>query len=54
MMRRFMSAFRPDRRKRELILARLKARFAAVSSDVSMVDELIAERRAEAQKESER
>ena len=38
----------------EETLARLKARFAAVPGDVSLVDELIAERRAEARTESER
>lgn len=39
---------------REDILARLKARFADVPSDVSLVDELIAERRAGARMKSER
>ncbi|MBI4236123.1 MAG: AbrB/MazE/SpoVT family DNA-binding domain-containing protein [Chloroflexi bacterium] len=37
--------------KPEQILARLKARFASVPRAVSMVDELVAERRAEAQRE---
>lgn len=37
--------------KREHILARLKARFAGVPPEVSLVDELIAERRAEALRE---
>jgi AbrB family looped-hinge helix DNA binding protein len=34
--------------KRERVLARVKERFASVPSDVSLADELIAERRAEA------
>ncbi|MFH1140634.1 MAG: AbrB/MazE/SpoVT family DNA-binding domain-containing protein [Chloroflexota bacterium] len=37
--------------KREHILARLKARFGEVPSGVSMVEELIEERRAEARQE---
>ena len=37
--------------KREHILARLKARFAGVPQGVSLVQELIAERRAEAHRE---
>ena len=40
--------------KREHILARLKTRFADAPRDVSLVDELIAERRADARMESER
>ena len=40
--------------KREHILARLKARFADAPRDVSLVDELIAERRADARMENER
>jgi AbrB family looped-hinge helix DNA binding protein len=38
--------------RREAILARLRGRLAAVPADVSMVDELIAERGEEAQRES--
>ena len=38
--------------KREHVLARLKARFASVPNDVSLVDELVAERRAEVRRES--
>jgi len=37
--------------KRENILLRLRARFAAVPNDVSLVDTLIAERRREAARE---
>ena len=37
--------------RREAILARLRGRLAAVPDDVSMVDELIAERREEAKRE---
>ena len=39
--------------KREQVLARLKATFDNVPADVSLVDELIAERREEAQRDSE-
>ncbi len=39
--------------KREQILARLQALFAQVPPDVSLADELIAERRAEARREEE-
>jgi len=39
--------------KREHILAKWKAEFAKIPRDVSLVDELIAERRAEARKEAE-
>ena len=39
--------------KREHVLARLKARFATVPSDVSLVDKMVAERRAEARREGE-
>lgn len=39
--------------KREQVLARLKATFDNVPADVSLVDELIAERREEAQWDSE-
>jgi AbrB family looped-hinge helix DNA binding protein len=39
--------------KREHILARLKARFRKVPKGVSLVEELIAERRAESQREEE-
>ena len=39
--------------KREQILARLQDTFAQVPNDVSLVDELIAERREEARKEAE-
>lgn len=38
--------------KREHILARLKGRFAGISSDTSLVEELIAERRSEARREA--
>lgn len=37
--------------KREHILARLQARFAQVPPEISLVDELLAERRAEARRE---
>lgn len=37
--------------KREYILARLQARFAQVPPEISLVDELLAERRAEARRE---
>jgi AbrB family looped-hinge helix DNA binding protein len=37
--------------RREAILARVRGRLAAVPDDVSMVDELIAERREEAKRE---
>ena len=37
--------------KREQIIARIQARFDHIPSDVSLVDELIAERRAEAKRE---
>ena len=39
--------------KREQVLARLRARYQSIPKDVSMVDELIAERRAEAHRDSE-
>ena len=39
--------------KREHVLARLKAHFAKVPADMSLVDELIAERRAEADREQD-
>jgi AbrB family looped-hinge helix DNA binding protein len=39
--------------KPDQVLARLKETFANVPSDVSLADELIAERRAEAKRESE-
>jgi len=39
--------------KREQILARLQDTFAKVPRDVSLVDELIAERREEARREAE-
>ena len=39
--------------KREDILARLKARFAEVPTEVSLVEELVAERRREARREQE-
>jgi AbrB family looped-hinge helix DNA binding protein len=38
--------------RREVILARVRRRLAVVPDDVSMVDELIAERRKEAERES--
>ncbi len=38
--------------RREGILARLRDRYAAVPAEVSLVDELIAERREEARRES--
>ncbi len=38
---------------REAVLARVRDRFAAIPADVSLADELIAERRAEARRESE-
>jgi AbrB family looped-hinge helix DNA binding protein len=37
---------------RDAILARLRSRFAAVPSEISLVDELLTERRAEARRES--
>jgi AbrB family looped-hinge helix DNA binding protein len=37
--------------RREAVLARLRRRLAAVPADVSMVDELIAERREETERE---
>lgn len=39
--------------KREQIIARLRNTFSAVPKDVSLVDELIAERREEARREAE-
>jgi len=39
--------------KRETVLARLKASFDDVPRDVSLVDELLAERRAEAEREEQ-
>jgi bifunctional DNA-binding transcriptional regulator/antitoxin component of YhaV-PrlF toxin-antitoxin module len=39
--------------KRETILRRLRARFAHIPADVSLVDELIAERREEARRDAE-
>ena len=39
--------------RREAILARIRRQFAVVPSDVSMVDELIAQRRREAERELE-
>ncbi len=39
--------------KRENVLRRVKERFASVSEDASLVDELISERREEARRESE-
>ena len=38
--------------RREAVEKRLKARFAHIPKEVSLVDELIAERRAEAEKEA--
>ncbi|MHB8469166.1 MAG: AbrB/MazE/SpoVT family DNA-binding domain-containing protein [Gaiellaceae bacterium] len=40
--------------RRDTILARVRTRLAAVPADVGMVDELIAERREEAQRERPR
>ena len=40
--------------KREEILQRLKSRFATVPGNISLVDDLIAERRAESRMENER
>ena len=40
--------------KPEQVLARLKASFASVPADVSLVDELVSERRAEARRETPR
>lgn len=40
--------------ERKGVLARLRSRFAAIPADVSLSDELIQERRAEAAKEQER
>ncbi|MBI2164887.1 MAG: AbrB/MazE/SpoVT family DNA-binding domain-containing protein [Chloroflexi bacterium] len=40
--------------KRQHILVRLKKRYAAVPPGVSLVEDLVAERRAEAQQEEER
>ncbi len=40
--------------KRESIIARLHAHFAQIPTDISLSDELIAERRAEAYKDRER
>jgi AbrB family looped-hinge helix DNA binding protein len=37
--------------RRDAVLARLRRRFTAVAPDVSLVDELISERRAEATRE---
>jgi AbrB family looped-hinge helix DNA binding protein len=37
--------------KREAILERLRARFAQIPSDISLTDELIADRREEAKRE---
>jgi AbrB family looped-hinge helix DNA binding protein len=37
--------------RREQIIARIRAHFASVPADVSLADELIAERRAEARRE---
>jgi AbrB family looped-hinge helix DNA binding protein len=39
---------------RDAILARLQRRFAKIPADVSLVDELLAERRAEARRERRR
>jgi AbrB family looped-hinge helix DNA binding protein len=40
--------------RREAVLARLQRRFAKVPANVSLVDELLAERRAEARRERRR
>lgn len=40
--------------KRENVLKRLRARYAAIPPGVSLVEDLLAERRAEAQREEER
>ena len=39
---------------RSAVLARVRSRFAAVPKDVSLVDELLAERRADARREAKR
>ncbi len=39
---------------RSAVLSRIRSRFAAVPKDVSLVDDLLAERRAEARREAER
>ena len=40
--------------RRDAILARIRARFAAIPAEVSLVDELIAERREEVKRERRR